>query len=110
MVKDIVEPMFASMLPGPLATLHFAKIDLGHVPMRISKVDTHRTETQGIKLDMDVEWDGKCDIELDGKMIPKLVGAHVSPMISLATVSLTRNNRASSTLSSWADFPSSCRP
>ena len=73
MVKDIVDPMFASMLPGPLATLHFVKIDLGNVPLRISKVDTHRTESQGIKLDMDVDWDGKCDIELDGKMIPKIV-------------------------------------
>ena len=33
MVKEIVEPMFKTMLPGPLATLHFTKIDLGPVPL-----------------------------------------------------------------------------
>src|SRR5262245_28237672 len=70
MTKEIVEPMFASMLPGPLATLHFVKLDLGSTPMRLSKVDVHKTENQGIKLDMDLDWDGKCDIELEGKMVP----------------------------------------
>lgn len=72
MVKEIVEPMFASMLPGPLATLHFVKLDLGPVPLRVSRVDVLRTELGGIKLDMDVDWEGKCDIDLDGKMVPKL--------------------------------------
>jgi hypothetical protein len=78
MTKQIVEPMFASMLPGPLATLHFVKLDLGHVPMKFSHVDVHKTEGQGIKLDMDLNWDGKCDIELDGKMVPKVVSAQKS--------------------------------
>lgn len=72
MVKEIVEPMFASMLPGPLATLHFVKLDLGPVPLRVSRVDVSRTERGGIKLDMDVDWQGKCDVDLDGKMVPKL--------------------------------------
>jgi hypothetical protein len=73
MTKEIVEPMFASMLPGTLATLHFAKIDLGAVPIRFDNVDVHKTDGQGIKLDLDLDWDGKCDIELDGKMLPKIV-------------------------------------
>ncbi|KAI1875594.1 uncharacterized protein JN550_001880 [Neoarthrinium moseri] len=77
MVKDIVEPMFASMLPGPLATLKFVKLDLGNVPMRVSKVDVHKADNDGIKLDMDVTWEGKSDIELDGKMVPKLGIEHV---------------------------------
>ncbi len=73
MIKDIVEPIFASTLPGPLATLRFVKLDLGHVPMRVCEVDVHKVHNGGIKLDMDVIWEGKSDIELDGKMVPKLV-------------------------------------
>ena len=65
--------MFKTMLPGPLSSLHFIKVDLGPVPMRISNVLTSKTTTNGIKLDMNVDWDGKCDIELDGNMIPTLV-------------------------------------
>lgn len=72
MTKDIVEPMFKTMLPGPLASLHFTKIDLGAVPLRLSNVLATKTDTDGIKLDMNVDWDGKCDIELDGDMIPAL--------------------------------------
>jgi len=70
MVKDIVDPMFKQMLPGPLSSLHFTKIDLGTVPLVISNVKTSKTEHEGIKLDMNIEWDGKADIELDGDMIP----------------------------------------
>lgn len=47
MVKDIVEPMFKTMLPGPLASLHFTKIDLGPVPLRLSNAKTTRTEADG---------------------------------------------------------------
>lgn len=77
MVKDIVEPMFASMLPGPLATLRFAKLDLGPVPMRVSEVDVHKTDHGGIKLDMDVTWEGRSDVELDGNMVPKFGIEHI---------------------------------
>ncbi|KAK1676160.1 C2 domain-containing protein [Colletotrichum godetiae] len=77
MVKEIVEPMFATMLPGPLASLKFVKLDLGTIPMRVSEVDVHKVDNGGIKLDMDVIWEGKSDIELDGKMVPKLGIEHV---------------------------------
>ncbi|KAK0377567.1 C2 domain-containing protein [Colletotrichum limetticola] len=77
MVKEIVEPMFATMLPGPLASLKFVKLDLGTVPMRVAEVDVHKVDNGGIKLDMDVIWEGKSDIELDGKMVPKLGIEHV---------------------------------
>jgi Ca2+-dependent lipid-binding protein len=73
MVKDIVEPMFATMLPGPLASIKFVKLDLGPVPIKIDRVDTHKTDNGAIKLDMDVIWEGQSDIELDGNMIPKVV-------------------------------------
>ncbi|KAH9906296.1 hypothetical protein F4778DRAFT_769430 [Xylariomycetidae sp. FL2044] len=77
MVKDIVEPMLAQTLPGPLSSLHFAKLDLGPVPLHLSKVDVHKTAGGGVKLDMDADWDGKCDVELDGKMIPKMGIEHI---------------------------------
>ncbi len=32
-----------------------------------------RRRIQGIKLDMDLDWDGQCDVELDAKMMPRVV-------------------------------------
>ena len=73
MTKTIVEPMLAAMLPGPLKSLHFEKLDLGPVPIGLSNVDVQKNEDQGIRLDMDVNWDGKCNITLAGNMIPTVV-------------------------------------
>lgn len=73
MVKQVVEPMFKTMLPGPLSSLHFTKIDFGNVPVKFSNVTVTKTEVDGIKLDMNVDWEGKCDIELDADMMPALV-------------------------------------
>ncbi|KAK7957957.1 hypothetical protein PG996_010600 [Apiospora saccharicola] len=77
MIKEIVEPMFAEMLPGPLAKLQFVGIDLGTVPLRVSNVDVHKTDNEGIKLDMDVIWEGDSDIDLDAHMVPKLGIEHI---------------------------------
>ncbi|KAK6840737.1 Extended synaptotagmin-3 [Apiospora arundinis] len=77
MVKEIVEPMFAEMLPGPLASLRFTKVDLGSIPLRVSAVDVHKTDNEGIKLDMDVVWEGDSDIDLDGHLVPKLGIEHI---------------------------------
>lgn len=77
MTKQIVEPMFATMLPAPLNSLHFEKIDLGHEPLKLGNVDVHKAENGAIKLDLDVEWDSKCDIELNGTMVPKIGIEHV---------------------------------
>ncbi|KAK4185162.1 hypothetical protein QBC35DRAFT_504271 [Podospora australis] len=77
MIKDIVEPMFESMLPGPLKSLHFEKIDLGLIPMRFDNVAVTKTDNGGIKLDLDLDWNGNCDIELNGNMIPKIGVEHV---------------------------------
>lgn len=65
--------MFKTMLPGPLSSLHFTKVDFGNVPLKTSNVKTTKTNHDGIKLDMNVEWEGKCDLELDGHMVPALV-------------------------------------
>jgi Ca2+-dependent lipid-binding protein len=80
MVKDIVEPMFKTMLPGPLASLHFTKIDLGPVPLRLSNAKTTKTEQDGIKLRMNLDWASKSDIEMDADMMPALV----SPLSSVS--------------------------
>lgn len=65
--------MLEQMLPGPLANLKFVKVELGPVPLKLSHVDVHKTTQEGIKLDMNLDWDGKCDFELDGSMVPKIV-------------------------------------
>lgn len=69
MAKEIAEPMFKEMLPGPLSSLHFVKIDLGKVPIKFDNVDVHKREKGAIKLDIDVKWDGQCDIELAANII-----------------------------------------
>jgi len=71
-VMDTVNPMFKTMLPSMLQSLHFTKVNLGDVPLKISRVLATKTATDGIKLDMNVDWDGACDIELDGTGIPAL--------------------------------------
>jgi hypothetical protein len=76
MTKEIVEPILASTLPGPLSSIKFTKVDFGSVPFRFSNVDVHKTTSQGIKLDMDVNWEGNSDIELDGRGVPKIVRCH----------------------------------
>jgi hypothetical protein len=73
MIKDIVDPMFKTMLPGPLASLHFTKVELGPVPIVLSNVRVTKTAADGIKLDLNLDWEGQCDIQLDGSMIPTVV-------------------------------------
>ncbi|KAI8931385.1 hypothetical protein NX059_011718 [Plenodomus lindquistii] len=89
--KDSVEPILASTLPGPLANLKFVKLDLGNVPFHFSNVDTHKTTTNGIKLDMDVTWESICDIELDGAHVPKIgiEKAHLKGRLSILLCPLT---------------------
>jgi Ca2+-dependent lipid-binding protein len=73
MIKEIVEPMFKTMLPKPLATLHFSKIDFGATPIVVSKVKVTKTSHDGIELNLNVDWVGQCDFRLDGEMIPEVV-------------------------------------
>ncbi|EMR68199.1 hypothetical protein MGN70_001665 [Eutypa lata] len=100
MVKEIVEPIFASTLPGPLATLRFIKVDLGHVPMRVSEVDVHKVDNGGIKLDMNVTWEGRSDIDLDGKMVPKMMGAAQVAFINAPELKLNFTDAAD--FADWA--------
>jgi len=66
MVRDMMEPMFAEMLPGPLKTLKFIKLDLGHVPVQLDNVVVHKIsdDSNSVQFDLDVIWDGECDIQM----------------------------------------------
>ncbi|KAL7553254.1 hypothetical protein ACHAWF_016529 [Thalassiosira exigua] len=51
-------------LPVPL---HFVRLDLGDVPIKARNMFIHRVDTDGkrppgIQIDVDVEWDGNCDV------------------------------------------------
>jgi hypothetical protein len=94
MVKDIVEPMFKTMLPGPLASLHFTKIELGPTPLVLSNVKVTKTPHDGIKLDLNVDWDGQCDIQLDADMIPKIVSKRPC-QVSIVASNIDHTTRAS---------------
>lgn len=83
-IKESVEPMFKTMLPGPLKTLHFTKIDLGPVPLRLSNAKTTKSELHGVKLDLNLDWKGKADIELDADMMPALVSYHPPSQVHAA--------------------------
>jgi Ca2+-dependent lipid-binding protein len=69
-IQESVEPSFKD-LPGPLATLHFTKVDLGSVPIRLDNIVVHEVnkEANTLQFDLDVLWDGACDIELKADYI-----------------------------------------
>ena len=62
-IEERVAPRFKS-LPGPLATMRFVKIDIGHVPVRLDNVVVHERNKKMLQFDLDMDWDGKCDIIL----------------------------------------------
>lgn len=64
MIRETVEPMFKDMMPGPMATLKFTKIDLGKVPMIIDNVVVHDLKDGTVQFDMDISWDSDSDIQL----------------------------------------------
>jgi len=69
MVKEVVEPMFEELLPGPFKSTEFLKIDLGTVPLKFDAIDVIQESKTCIQLAVDVHWDGKCDIELKSPII-----------------------------------------
>lgn len=104
MTADIANPMFKTMLPGPLASLHFTKVDFGTVPMRVSNVKATKTDSNGISLDLNLEWNSKSDIQLDANMIPTLVRRNRSTSHNQKLIEV----RALRVLVSKGDSPFSC--
>eukprot|EP00977_Amphora_coffeiformis_P008421 scaffold1912_cov167-Amphora_coffeaeformis.AAC.20 len=60
-IKKTVEPMFKDMMPGPLSGLHFTKIDLGSIPIRMDNVVVHKVDAKNdtLQFDLDLVWDGR---------------------------------------------------
>ena len=65
-VQAAVEPTFQKTLPGPLSTLRFTRLDLGRVPLRLDNIVVHEktSDSSRVQFDMDILWDGDCQIEL----------------------------------------------
>jgi len=81
-VKATVEPMFKEMLPGPLKSMHFTKCSLGDVPLRLDNCIVHECKTnlvgkEYVQIEIDVVWDGQCDIELKADYIGRLGVKHL---------------------------------
>lgn len=66
MIRSTVEPMFADLMPGPMKSLKFTKIDLGSVPMVLDNVIVHELDTRdgSVQFDWDVIWNSSSDIQL----------------------------------------------
>ena len=59
-IKETVEPMFKDMMPSALSSLHFTKIDLGSIPIRMDNVVVHKVDAKSntLQFDLDLIWDG----------------------------------------------------
>lgn len=69
MVRETIEPLFAEMLPCPLSSMVFSKIDLGPNPIKFDNIDVHKHEHKNeMKLDIDINWDADCDIQVRSKI------------------------------------------
>ena len=62
-IRESVEPSFED-LPTPMNTCRFTKIDLGDVPIRMDNVVVHPLHSGMVQFDLDLIWDGECDIQL----------------------------------------------
>jgi hypothetical protein len=67
-IRESVEPSFAD-LPGAMKTCRFTKIDLGDVPIRMDNIVVHPLQNGMVKFDLDLLWDGECDIQLKADYI-----------------------------------------
>lgn len=64
MIKETVEPMFKEMLPGPLASLHFTKIDLGNSPIRLDNIVVNDIKDGALQFNLDFNWITDCAINM----------------------------------------------
>ncbi len=69
MVRDLIEPMFADMLPGMLKKTRFLSIDLGDVPMQFDRIDVMNRSADSVRLHIDTLWDGRVNIQLKSPMV-----------------------------------------
>lgn len=72
MIRETVEPMFPDMMPSALSSLHFTKVDLGMVPIRMDNVIVHELKDGQVQWDMDIIWESESDIQLKADYIGSL--------------------------------------
>lgn len=68
-IRETVEPMFADM---GLPSLHFIKFEMGRIPIQLDNIVVHHLNDEGntLQFDVDVTWDGACDIKAKSKVLP----------------------------------------
>jgi hypothetical protein len=72
MIQEMVEPMLKELLPGPLSSTHFTKIDLGNVPLKLDNIVVHDVTADGaVQFDVDLHWITDCDIQLKADYVGK---------------------------------------
>lgn len=67
MIRETMEPMLSEMTPAILVQ----KMDLGHVPIQLDNIVVHQIQKDDgvLQFDMDMMWDGECDIQLKANYI-----------------------------------------
>jgi hypothetical protein len=65
MIRDTLEPMLVDMTPA----ITVAKMDLGEIPLRMDNIVVHDIQDGAVKFDMDIIWDGECDIQLKANYV-----------------------------------------
>lgn len=68
-IREAVEPTFKDTMPGPLASLHFTKIDLGKVPIVMDNIVVHELKNGTVQFDLDVTWDSDSDIQMKANYV-----------------------------------------
>lgn len=63
--------MFAEMmLPGPMATLRFTKIDLGKVPIKLDNIFVHDVKDGALRFNLEFHWETQgCEISMKADYI-----------------------------------------
>jgi hypothetical protein len=67
MIRETMEPMLSKMTPA----ISLQKMDLGHVPIQLDNIVVHQIDKEKgiLQFDMDLIWDGECDIQLKANYI-----------------------------------------
>jgi len=67
MVRETLEPMLSAMTPA----IFVVKMDLGKVPICMDNIVVHQIQKDAgvLQFDMNVVWDGQCDIQLKANYI-----------------------------------------
>ena len=75
-IQETCQPILEQLQAYPFKNLHFTRITLGEVPIRMDHVQVHScqknplTKQDGVQISLDLIWDGACDIQLQSGIGP----------------------------------------